>query len=135
MIFRLLIRLALDGSIEYCGVNFSQKFGCEPTTEVIELMEYIKTIGMTLLGFCFHLGSPCLDTSAYSRGIKICNDLINIAKAMGHLEARVIDIGGGIDGIDYDYFDQVIKFYVYKHLATYLLIQLNSLFYLVFYLY
>lgn len=119
MIFRLLIRLALDGSIEYCGVNFSQKFGCEPTTEAIELMEYIKTIGMTLLGFCFHLGSPCLDTNAYSRGIKICNNLINIAKAMGHLEAKVIDIGGGIDGIDYDYFDQVIQFYVYIHLIVY----------------
>jgi len=105
--------LAVDGPSEYCGVNFSAKYGCEPTTEAIELMEYTKQIGMTLVGFCFHLGSPCWDTNSYCKAIKICNDLINMAKTMGHSEARLIDIGGGIDGTDHDYFDRVIIFNTY----------------------
>lgn len=98
--------MALDG--KNCGVKFSQKFGCEPTTEVVELMEYMKEIKMTLVGFSFHLGSPCWETSSYARGIKICSDLINTAKTMGHSEAKVIDIGGGMVAKDVDYFDRVI---------------------------
>lgn len=79
------------------------------TTEVIELMEYMKDLKMTLLGFCFHLGSPCLDTASFGKGIKMCNNLINTAKTIGHNEANVIDIGGGIDGQDTDYLNRVIK--------------------------
>ncbi|KAF7993922.1 hypothetical protein HCN44_011191 [Aphidius gifuensis] len=104
---KLLIRIAIDGSAEKCGVNFSGKFGCKSTDEAIELMKFIKIQKMYLLGFSFHLGSPCWDTTSYGKGIEICKDLIKTARDMGHLETRLIDIGGGIDGTDKDYFNEV----------------------------
>lgn len=103
----MVIRIAIDGSAEKCGVNFSGKFGCKSTAEAIELIKFIQIKKMCLLGFSFHLGSPCLDTTSYGKGIELCKDLIKAAKDMGHLETRLIDIGGGIDGTDEDYFDEV----------------------------
>ncbi|KAF7993921.1 hypothetical protein HCN44_011190 [Aphidius gifuensis] len=104
---KLVIRIAIDGSSEKCLINFSEKFGCKPTDEAIELMKFIKIQKMYLLGFSFHVGSPCWDTASYGKAIEICKNLIEIAKDMGHLETRLIDIGGGIDGIKKDSLNKV----------------------------
>ncbi|XP_011314499.1 ornithine decarboxylase 2 [Fopius arisanus] len=102
---KLVIRIGIDGF--ECGMTFSRKFGCEPTMETVKLMSYIKEVGMCLHGFSFHLGSPCWDADAYGRAIETCNQLIKVAESMGFPDCKLIDIGGGISGIDGTSIEQV----------------------------
>jgi len=55
-------------------------------------------LGLILHGFSFHVGSPCRELNAFSRGIGICRRLIAIAKSMGCKNVQLIDIGGGFPG-------------------------------------
>ncbi|KAK0178146.1 hypothetical protein PV328_002123 [Microctonus aethiopoides] len=104
---KLVIRLSIDSG-SY-GIDMSKKFGCEITTEIITLMNFIKKEKMFLQGFSFHLGSPCLDSNAFNRGIEICKNLINTARDMGFDEVNLIDIGGGIPGNDDNLFYKIAK--------------------------
>lgn len=104
-VFRLVIRIAIDG--KSCGLKLSSKFGCEPATDAVELIAFIKEHQMHLQGFSFHAGSPCWDPIVFGRGVEICNGLINTAKSMGLEEVNLIDIGGGIPGVNEDLFKQV----------------------------
>ena len=68
----------------------------------MRLIQLTANLGLTLHGFSFHVGSPCGELNAYSRGIGICKRLIAIAKSMGCQNVQLIDIGGGQNGTDID---------------------------------
>lgn len=62
------------------------------------MIRITKDLGLTLYGFCFHVGSPCNEFNAYLQGIEICKELINFAKSIGCKDIKLIDIGGGFPG-------------------------------------
>lgn len=102
---KIIIRFRCDS--ENADINLGLKYGCDPKHEAIKLIHLTKSLGLTLYGFSFHVGSPCGDLAAYAQGIRIAEKLIGYAKSVGCYEANLIDIGGGFPGeSDYD-FNQV----------------------------
>lgn len=91
-----MIRIRCDA--KKAEINLGNKFGCDPDHEAKELINLTKKLGLHLHGFSFHVGSLCREITAYCRGIKICNNLIDYAKLIGCNEVCLIDIGGGFPG-------------------------------------
>ncbi|XP_076230976.1 ornithine decarboxylase 2-like [Calliopsis andreniformis] len=93
---KVIIRIRSDAKL--AGVPLGIKFGCEPEEKAVRLIQLTKSLGLTLYGFSFHVGSPCLEVAAYSRAIGLCKKLIGVAKSYGCKDVQVIDIGGGFNG-------------------------------------
>ncbi|XP_076231004.1 ornithine decarboxylase 2-like [Calliopsis andreniformis] len=93
---KVIIRIRCDARVSI--VPLGSKYGCEPEEEAVRLMQLTKSLGLTLYGFSFHVGSPCGELNAYSRGITMCKRLIGIAKSYGFKDVHMIDIGGGFMG-------------------------------------
>ncbi|XP_043462286.1 antizyme inhibitor 2-like [Leptopilina heterotoma] len=93
---KIVIRIRCDA--KKAEINLGNKFGCDPDREAKELINLIKKLGLHLHGFSFHVGSLCREAEAFSRGIKVCNNLIDYAKLIGCKEVCLIDIGGGFPG-------------------------------------
>ncbi|XP_008208586.1 ornithine decarboxylase 2 [Nasonia vitripennis] len=93
---KIIIRFRCDAAVSdsYLG----QKFGCDPGEEAVRLIRGCRDLGLELHGFSFHVGSPCGEVMALSRGIGICKYLIDVARSLGHHNVQLIDIGGGIPG-------------------------------------
>ncbi|XP_053979785.1 ornithine decarboxylase 2-like isoform X1 [Hylaeus volcanicus] len=107
---KIVIRIRCDAKVTQ--VCFGTKFGCDPNEEAVGLIRLTKSLGLTLHGFSFHVGSPCGEIAAYSRGIAACKRLIAFAKTIGCNEVQMIDIGGGFPGdtgTDIDQFAAVIN--------------------------
>jgi len=86
------------------------KFGCESDEEAVRLIQLMMDLDLTLHGFSFHVGSPCRDLNAFSKGIGMCKRLITIAKTMGCKYVQLIDIGGGFPGEKGTEIDKVCSF-------------------------
>ncbi|CAK9805810.1 Ornithine decarboxylase [Anthophora plagiata] len=93
---KIVIRIRCDA--KDCLVSLGTKFGCDPNEEAVRLIHLTKNLGLTLWGFSFHVGSPCGELNAYSRGIGMCKRLMAIAKSVGCENVQLIDIGGGFSG-------------------------------------
>ncbi|XP_011694193.1 PREDICTED: ornithine decarboxylase 2-like [Wasmannia auropunctata] len=93
---KIVVRIRCDAKNSDCDLGL--KFGCEPDENAVRLIQFTMNLGLTLHGFSFHVGSPCRELNAYSRGIGICKRLITIAQSMGCKDVQLIDIGGGFPG-------------------------------------
>ena len=93
---KVVLRIRCDAKVSQ--VSLGSKFGCDPNEEAVRLIHLAKSLGLTLHGFSFHVGSPCGELNAYSRGISMCKRLINIARTIGCQDVQLIDIGGGFPG-------------------------------------
>ncbi|XP_076669168.1 ornithine decarboxylase 2-like isoform X3 [Andrena cerasifolii] len=93
---KVVIRIRCDAKVT--PLCLGSKFGCNPTEDAVHLIHLTKSLGLTLHGFSFHVGSPCGEVNAYSRGISMCKRLINIARTIGCNDVQLIDIGGGFPG-------------------------------------
>ena len=93
---KVVLRIRCDAKVSQ--VPLGTKFGCDPNEEAVRLIRLTKSLGLTLHGFSFHVGSPCGEVNAYSRGISMCKRLINIARTIGCKDVQLIDIGGGFPG-------------------------------------
>ncbi|XP_076385006.1 ornithine decarboxylase 2-like isoform X2 [Megachile rotundata] len=93
---KIVIRIRCDAAVTL--IPLGAKFGCDPGEEAVQLMHLTKSLGLNLHGFSFHVGSPCGELKAYSRGIAMCKRLIAIAKSIGFNDVQLIDIGGGFPG-------------------------------------
>ncbi|CAK9832707.1 Antizyme inhibitor 2 [Anthophora retusa] len=93
---KIVIRIRCDAKDSL--VSLGTKFGCNPNEEAIRLIHLTKSLGLKLWGFSFHVGSPCGELNAYSRGIGMCKRLMAIAKSIGCKNVQLIDIGGGFSG-------------------------------------
>lgn len=94
--FRILIRIRCDTATT--TAKLGEKYGCAPDNEAVKLIKATINLGLELHGFSFHAGSPCGEVSAICHGIRLCKDLIDVAKSMGCTRVKMIDIGGGIPG-------------------------------------
>ncbi|XP_029036773.1 ornithine decarboxylase 1-like [Osmia bicornis bicornis] len=93
---KIVIRIRCDAKVTQ--IPLGSKFGCDPGEEAVRLIQFTKSLGLTLHGFSFHAGSPCGELKAYSRGIAMCKRLVAIARTIGFNDVQLIDIGGGFHG-------------------------------------
>ncbi|XP_014232598.1 ornithine decarboxylase 2-like [Trichogramma pretiosum] len=93
---KVVIRFRCDAALSdaYLGL----KYGCDPGEEAERLIRGCRELGLELHGFSFHVGSPCGEVAALSRGIGISRYLIDVAHSYGLYDVQLIDIGGGIPG-------------------------------------
>jgi ornithine decarboxylase len=93
--FELLLRIATDDKDSIC--KFSNKFGANPK-DAEKLLEYAKSLGLTVVGVSFHVGSGCGDSNTYIKSLSNAADIFEIAKKLGFPPMKIVDIGGGFPG-------------------------------------
>ena len=75
-------------------VDLSRKFGCEPAA-VVQMLELAQSLGVTVRGLSFHVGSQVAEARKYVEAIGVCAELIAQADASGLADLGLLDIGGG----------------------------------------
>lgn len=85
-----LIRIAVDDKNSL--MPFSSKFGAE---DVELIAQVAKQPGLEIRGVSFHVGSGCLSGNAYERAIQAAYKALSVIQKAGHIDADMIDIGGG----------------------------------------
>lgn len=89
---KILIRRRVAASM--AEVDLGEKFGCE-RGELPALFLLARSLGLELVGLHFHVGSQCLDSTAYQRAAEaVLDDVVSLGR-LG-FEPQVIDIGGGM---------------------------------------
>ena len=91
----LLLRLTTDDKASIC--RFSKKFGC-PVEEAPKLLEVAKSLGLTVAGVSFHVGSGCGDSDAYVTALSDAQRIFAAGEALGMPPMHIVDIGGGFPG-------------------------------------
>ncbi len=88
---KVLIRVAVSdlGS----KLQLSQKFGAPPR-EVVELMQYAVSLGLTPFGLTFHVGSQSNDTNTWEFAIQTIGSLMGQLKEHD-IKIQMVDLGGG----------------------------------------
>jgi ornithine decarboxylase len=90
---KLLLRIAVNDIDSQC--QFSKKFGCK-MNEVKKLLALSKELGLTIVGFSFHVGSGCTKPYLYYEALCNCKTSTIIATSLG-IHIDIIDIGGGFN--------------------------------------
>jgi ornithine decarboxylase len=75
-------------------VDLSRKFGCEPAA-VVPMLELARSLGVTVRGLSFHVGSQVAEPKKYVEAVGVCAELIEQARASGLANLDLLDIGGG----------------------------------------
>ncbi|MBK7904812.1 MAG: type III PLP-dependent enzyme [Proteobacteria bacterium] len=75
-------------------VDLSRKFGCEPAA-VVPMLELAQSLGVTVRGLSFHVGSQVAEPRKYVEAIGVCAELIEHSGASGLADLGLLDIGGG----------------------------------------
>ncbi|KAK7583976.1 hypothetical protein V9T40_004939 [Parthenolecanium corni] len=92
---KMLIRIRSDASVSQCPLGV--KFGCNSVTEAPALMQLARTLGLDVIGVCFHVGSGCGEPMAYRRAIARAHALFQLGDELG-FNMHLLDIGGGFPG-------------------------------------
>ncbi|KAL3881866.1 hypothetical protein ACJMK2_028258 [Sinanodonta woodiana] len=72
------------------------KFGCHKT-KVRPLLETARRLGLNVVGVSFHVGSGCLEASAFAAAIQQARQVFDIGLDLG-FDMNLLDIGGGFPG-------------------------------------
>ncbi len=75
-------------------VDLSRKFGCEPAA-VVPMLDLARSLGVTIRGLSFHVGSQVAEPRKYVEAIGVCAELIEQTSASGLADLDLLDIGGG----------------------------------------
>ncbi|KAI9276092.1 pyridoxal-dependent decarboxylase [Sporodiniella umbellata] len=92
----LVIRILTDDSNSLCQLGL--KFGA-PLNNVQSLLTTAKELGLNVVGVSFHVGSGCLDASAFSDAVMRARAVFDQAKTIG-FDFTLLDVGGGFPGSD-----------------------------------
>jgi ornithine decarboxylase len=93
---QIILRICVDDTNSKC--KFNSKFGCQ-LYNIPKIFERIKSLQMNLVGFSFHVGSGCSDSTSYYNAIKDCAKSYKLSQDYG-FNINIIDIGGGFPGVD-----------------------------------
>lgn len=102
---KLVLRLAVDDSHSVC--KFNKKFGCR-LDQVEGILNIAKTLSLNVVGFSFHVGSGCLDPTAFYTAIRDCRQASDIALKLG-ISTQLIDLGGGFPGDNKERFEKIAE--------------------------
>jgi len=83
----LFVRLAVSGNA--AAYDLSGKFGAAPSAAA-DLLRHARKVAHRI-GICFHVGSQCMDPTAYRAAIGRAGEVIAKAK----VKLDVLDVGGG----------------------------------------
>eukprot|EP00055_Hartaetosiga_balthica_P004489 m.11813 g.11813 ORF g.11813 m.11813 type:complete len:454 (+) comp3892_c0_seq1:364-1725(+) len=90
----IVLRILVDDSKARCrlGLKFGAELGiCE------SLLSHASSLGLTVVGVSFHVGSGASDASAYSDAVARARTVFDMAAEQGHAP-YLLDIGGGFPG-------------------------------------
>ncbi|XP_066272791.1 ornithine decarboxylase-like [Branchiostoma lanceolatum] len=90
----LLLRILPPAAEAQCQLGM--KFGCHPS-QAPKLLEVAAQLDLNVVGVSFHVGSGCLEASAFARGVESAKRIFNIADQYG-FDFDMLDIGGGFPG-------------------------------------
>jgi len=93
---RLVLRLLPDDS--HSLMPFGSKFGAS-FSEATSLIAKCKSLGMSLIGVSFHVGSGCFSSIAWIEALKLARQVFDEAKNYGYV-MNLVDIGGGFPGVE-----------------------------------
>ena len=99
----LFVRISVSN--EHAEIDLSKKFGAV-NTEAIGLLRLAKQHSRKI-GLSFHVGSQCMHTISYVKGIDEINNIIKKSK----IEPDYINVGGGFPSIYPDLIPQSLKKY------------------------
>jgi len=80
-------------------VDLSRKFGCDPESAPA-LVQLAGSLGITVAGLSFHVGSQSATPQTKLRAIEACAAIIRSTQGQGMATPATLDIGGGFP-IDY----------------------------------
>ena len=95
----MILRIAVSDPSAQCQLGI--KFGCDPETVGPGLLREAATLGVTVIGVSFHVGSGCNEPETFKVAIKYARDLFDLGLQLGH-PMNLLDIGGGYPGVDTD---------------------------------
>lgn len=93
---KLVLRLLPDDS--HSLMPFGSKFGAS-FSEAQALIAQCKSLGMSLIGVSFHVGSGCFSSIAWIEALKLARLVFDEAKKFGYT-MNLVDIGGGFPGLE-----------------------------------
>lgn len=89
---RLLVRVSFRSPDAVC--DLSRKFGCDPA-DALELLRLARSLGISVRGFSFHVGSQAVDSAKHVEAVHACLELIEAARERKLADIDLLDIGGG----------------------------------------
>ncbi len=87
----LILRILTDDSASLC--RLSAKFGAS-LDKTRELLDLAKTLGLTVTGVSFHVGSGASDPESFTQAVKDARFVFDQAAAAG-FDLKMLDVGGG----------------------------------------
>jgi len=94
---KMVLRILGDDS--HSTMRFGTKFGANVHTEAPPLLEYAYSLGLSVIGVSFHVGSGCQSAEAYTNSLSLARKVFDMAEELGH-PMTFLDIGGGTPGVD-----------------------------------
>ncbi|GIY62173.1 ornithine decarboxylase [Caerostris darwini] len=91
---RLLLRIQIMESS--APLPMACKFGCDLDI-ASDLLYLARSLGLTVVGICFHIGSRIRDPKDFEGAIKLSRSVFDVAKNLD-MKLTVLDIGGGFPG-------------------------------------
>jgi len=95
----LIIRILADDTRSV--MPMSTKYGAHPKI-ALKLLNLAKELGLNIIGVSFHVGSGCIDATAYVDAVKLAKYIFTEALKIGY-NFSILDIGGGFPGTDFEY--------------------------------
>eukprot|EP00736_Rhodelphis_marinus_P007417 Rmarinus@m.11871 len=97
---KLVLRLyTTDESMSLCPLG--HKFGAS-LDSCAKLFTKAKELGLSVVGVSFHVGSGCLESTAFLEAVRIARKAFDIAKSACDIDLELLDIGGGWPGCEDD---------------------------------
>ena len=93
---KLVLRIKTDDSKSVC--KFNCKFGADQS-EIKNILQTAKILGLDVVGISFHVGSNCQDANTYYTALRDVKTAFEIAEEVGYT-MNFVDIGGGFPGYD-----------------------------------
>jgi ornithine decarboxylase len=107
----LVLRILTDDSASLC--RLSAKFGAS-LGQTQELLGLAKTLGLSVTGVSFHVGSGASDPGSFTRAVQDARMVFDQATAAG-FDLKMLDIGGGFVDETFDSFANALTEALEEH--------------------
>lgn len=107
----LVLRILTDDSASLC--RLSAKFGAS-LGQTQELLGLAKTLGLSVTGVSFHVGSGASDPRSFTRAVQDARMVFDQATAAG-FDLKMLDIGGGFVDETFDGFANALTEALEEH--------------------
>lgn len=90
---KLVLRMLTDDSKSLCRLGL--KFGA-PVDSCLALLTLAKTLGLSVIGVSFHVGSGCKDPQMFDDAILRARKVFDMGREVGY-DFGLLDVGGGFE--------------------------------------